>query len=185
MNRKNAILVRHAEATGQAPDAALTGKGRRQADRLARMLSGAGIDAIYTSPYRRAVETARPVSLASGLGIVLSDHLTERVLAPAPLDDWLIHLERSFQDRSYALPGGESLEDAWQRACCALTGIAAQGHTLPLIVSHGNLIAALLNQADASFGFAQWQAMTTPDVFEVTLHDARPESFRRLIIDLS
>ncbi len=64
------LLVRHAESEWNRvfsrtridpglPDPPLTASGRRQAHALAEELAGAGPRLILTSPYRRALETAR------------------------------------------------------------------------------------------------------------------------------
>jgi broad specificity phosphatase PhoE len=71
------IFVRHAEkATLPADDPALSPAGQRRAAELRRQLVDAdvvaGIDAVYTTPYRRTEETARPV--AEALGIPLSSY---------------------------------------------------------------------------------------------------------------
>jgi phosphohistidine phosphatase len=62
-------LVRHATAEDRAngldhPDRALTDDGHREAALAARALAVMGIepDLVVTSPYRRAVETARPIA---------------------------------------------------------------------------------------------------------------------------
>jgi broad specificity phosphatase PhoE len=55
------LLVRHAEPdTGPVPrpDPPLSARGRAQAAALARWLAGDQLDAVYTSPLRRAEETA-------------------------------------------------------------------------------------------------------------------------------
>ena len=58
------LLVRHAQAGGPGlpygRTAALTPRGQAQAQRLAQSLAGADAPAIYSSPYRRALETASP-----------------------------------------------------------------------------------------------------------------------------
>jgi broad specificity phosphatase PhoE len=71
------VVVRHAEVENSAdPDPALSVDGRERAARLARMLSQArpvrGLDAIFTSEFRRTQQTATPVSesLALPLNIV-------------------------------------------------------------------------------------------------------------------
>ena len=61
------IVVRHAETDAVAdPDPGLSVDGRERAARLARMLSQArpvrGIDAIFTSEFRRTQQTATPLS---------------------------------------------------------------------------------------------------------------------------
>jgi broad specificity phosphatase PhoE len=68
------IFVRHAEkAAMPADDPGLSEAGKQRAAELARQLSEAdvvaGIDAIYSTSYRRTEETAQPVATALGLPI--------------------------------------------------------------------------------------------------------------------
>jgi phosphohistidine phosphatase SixA len=76
-------LLRHADAgdpeAWTAPDAQrpLSGKGEKQADRLARFLAGIGFetDAIITSPKLRASQTAEPVAEAIGVPVRVDERL--------------------------------------------------------------------------------------------------------------
>jgi len=66
------IFVRHAEKTTlPADDPALSAAGQRRAAELKRQLVDAdviaGVDAVYSTPFRRTEETARPVAEALGL----------------------------------------------------------------------------------------------------------------------
>ena len=68
------IFVRHAEkATEPTTDPPLSEAGKRRAAELTRQLVDAdvvaGVDAVYTTPYRRTVETAKPVADALGLPV--------------------------------------------------------------------------------------------------------------------
>ena len=68
------IFVRHAEkALIPVDDPGLSPEGEARAAELARQLVDAdvvaGIDAIYSTPYRRTVETAQPIANALGLPI--------------------------------------------------------------------------------------------------------------------
>lgn len=80
------IFVRHAEkATTPADDPELSSAGRRRAEELARQLVDAdviaGIDAVYTTSYRRSQQTAEPVANALELPINVYDAQdTETVL---------------------------------------------------------------------------------------------------------
>lgn len=80
------LLIRHAlpvrrdadETDPTRPaDPELSPEGIRQADALASWLAGERIDALYTSPLRRAVETAAPTAAATGLDPVVRDGLAE------------------------------------------------------------------------------------------------------------
>ncbi len=70
------IFVRHAEkAVEPADDPGLSEAGKRRAAELARQLVDAdvvpmkGVDAVFSTPYRRTEETAKPVADALGLTI--------------------------------------------------------------------------------------------------------------------
>ncbi len=74
------IFVRHAEkATLPADDPVLSEAGQRRAAELARQLvdadvvSGVGVDAVFSTPFRRTVATAKPVADALGLQVMTYD----------------------------------------------------------------------------------------------------------------
>ena len=78
------LLIRHAEpvrigpGSGSTPaDPQLTDRGRAQADRLAGWLALDSLDAVVSSPLRRARETAEPVGRAVGLDVEVVDELME------------------------------------------------------------------------------------------------------------
>lgn len=180
MARTTLVLIRHAASAGPAPDAELTPLGVAQANALAERLNELGVDAAYSSPYRRARATISPFALSVGLPVKVLNDLHERVLSPAPMADWQEHIERSFGDFDYKLPGGESLRDAYQRGLNALQQVAGAGHALPAATSHGNLIASILHSVDPAFGFSSWRQMRNPDVFELVLDMHAPVAYRRI-----
>ena len=60
-------LPERVELESGRADPALSPVGRRQADEVAAWLGRERIDAVYTSPMRRAVETAEPLAAALGM----------------------------------------------------------------------------------------------------------------------
>ena len=92
------ILIRHCESSGQAPDAPLTEAGTRAAEALIGRLRDLNPDVVYSSPYLRARTTVQPFADRAGLVVTLDDRLHERVLSATPLDDWLEHIRRSYED---------------------------------------------------------------------------------------
>ena len=74
------IFVRHAEKSAlPAEDPGLSDAGQRRASALARQLvdadvvPGAGVDAVYSTSFRRTVETAKPVADALNLPLLIYD----------------------------------------------------------------------------------------------------------------
>jgi probable phosphoglycerate mutase len=77
------ILIRHAEPlraeapAGGRADPALTAQGRAQAGRLADWLGEEKIAAVWSSPQRRARETAEPLARVHGLPVAVDEDLAE------------------------------------------------------------------------------------------------------------
>ena len=160
-------LIRHCQATGQAPDAPLTPLGFEQAARLAEVLARLGIARIVASTFLRARQTVEPLAARLGLAVETDERLIERNLSPEPLDDWLDRMRASWDDLDLALPGGESSRQATARGMAAITDILSDGSLPAVIVSHGNLLSLLLHEFDGRPGFDTWQQLSNPDVFEV------------------
>ena len=115
-----------------------------------------------------------------GLDVETLSDLHERVLAKHSLPDWQTHIARSFDDPEYSCPGGESLNTTCDRALKALAIIANSDATFPAAVSHGNLIAAVMNRVDPAFGYKQWQTMGNPELFILTITAGTPNHFQIL-----
>ena len=71
------------------------------------------------------------------------------------------------------------MEQARKRGLSALAAISAAGHACPVVVSHGNLNASLLAGIEGKFEFKDWAQMANPDVFILTLKNAKPTKWVR------
>ena len=76
------ILVRHGlpmrrEVVEGPADPELSAEGHDQSARLAMYLKSESIDAIYSSPMKRAVQTAEPLAQTTGLPISIVDDVAE------------------------------------------------------------------------------------------------------------
>jgi 2,3-bisphosphoglycerate-dependent phosphoglycerate mutase len=165
--RKTVFVIRHAKATGQAPDAPLTAEGELQAEALAQQFATVNIDRILSSPYVRAVQSIAPLTRAFALPIETDERLVERVLSPIPLTDWMTALQVSFEDLDCCWEGGESSRVAMQRASAVIDDVLAHTAQTTMIVTHGNLMTLLLKRFDPTLGFAFWQQLTNPDIYRV------------------
>lgn len=77
---RHGLPVREENPDGTPADPPLAPEGLAQAERLARWLAREPLEALYSSPLRRALETARPVEERCGLvarvepGVIELDH---------------------------------------------------------------------------------------------------------------
>lgn len=176
------LLIRHCETTGQSADSPLTPKGQADALALAAPLKSLGIDAAYSSPYGRAVATIAPAAAACGLELKIDARLRERAVHWIDgREEWLAHITRGMAEPDYKLDDEESFAETAARGLAALADIAAAGHTLPAIASHGQALSAILRSADPNFGVDQWRTMRNPHLFLADWRDGRLAKFKAIL----
>ena len=157
------VLVRHAETEESARgrccgslDVALSPAGKRQAEALARALVEVPLAAVYTSPLRRACETARP--LADAHGVELRAHAGLRELDFGELEGMRYEdiaaerpeLFRAWTDEpgSVRFPGGEGLADLRARALPAVAEIRGRHEREAVaVVAHAGVMRVVLADA--------------------------------------
>lgn len=154
-------LVRHAEATANASglalgrkDVPLTERGRLQAAALATAFDGWRIDAIVSSPLRRALDTAGPLAARFGLEVEVAPGFVEmdvgetdgltfadlRARYPEFLERWL-----SDDCADVPMPGGETLRQVQDRAWAEIERLYERfADGAVLVVTHNFVIGALL-----------------------------------------
>ena len=153
------LLVRHVETEWNAVgrrqghlDSPLTKKGTAQAETLARLMRGRGIDRIYSSPLGRARQTAKPVAAQLRLPVTVLDDLAELDHGTlAGLTNSEIEerhpgelARREEQKYEWRFPAGESYSDADLRAGRALRRIDGDGAARPLLVTHEMLARMII-----------------------------------------
>jgi broad specificity phosphatase PhoE len=152
------FVIRHAEAwknVEHPPDMtpeqldALTPRGEAQARALGAYLAGRGVARVVSSPAGRARATAAIVAEAAGSERAESPALAElaagKTAEGAPVTfGWRVAQWAAGDDPRPV--GGESLEDGARRALALLAEQTAGGRSLA-VVSHGDVVAALLGEA--------------------------------------
>lgn len=167
------FLVRHCQAHGQEADAPLTETGREQAYHLAEFLQKKEIGSIISSPFLRARQSVQPLAEQLGLSVAVDERLGERILCAENHPDWRTMLERTFDDLDLCYPGGESSREAMHRAHFVIQEVIASSSANTVLATHGNLLSLLLKHYDDSMGFAQWQGLTNPDVYQLSVDGKR------------
>jgi broad specificity phosphatase PhoE len=164
------ILARHGETAwnrdeifrGRA-DVPLNGLGQKQAELLSGYLSGSPVEAVYSSPLKRALETAAAIAGRHGLEVRVAPGLNDMHFGDwqgMPVADVREKYSREFGDWSehpekVRIPGGESLEDVGKRALGVVEEVVnGYGGTVVLVshrVVNKVLICALLGLDNSHF----------------------------------
>lgn len=154
-------LVRHGKTDwnqelriqGGSSDTPLNEDGRRQAENMASRLSQRSIHAIYSSPLRRAIETAQIIASHHHLGVVVEKSLREveagRLEGVASTELGVRFSELLTRDGvTKKMPEGESLTDLQKRSWGFIQQL---GHRYPdgelVVVSHYFAILTIICSA--------------------------------------
>ncbi len=189
MERKIRLyLVRHCQSTGNLrnifqgqTDADVSAMGEKQLALLGLRFRDVPVDAVYSSPLRRALKTAEAVNAYHNLPITQLDDLMEidvGELEAKPLSDLPVQypvLSRHWNEtpQDCVFPGGESMRQVFDRASSALRTILAEsaGKTV-LVASHGcllrNMVCALLKDDLQALPSVRIGGNTSVSEFEVS-----------------
>ncbi len=141
------LLIRHGEndytktgkLAGRMAGVHLNERGRKQAEELAKALAQAPIEAVYSSPLERAMQTAEPIAKEHGQKVIPSEGLLESNVGEwqgkslrrlALLKYWRVIQNAPSRARH---PGGESFAETQVRIVSTLDAIAAKHKERALI----------------------------------------------------
>lgn len=168
------LLLRHAESVFSQDDRVrgLSERGAADAENLAVNLPNAlQLNKIYSSPYRRALDTVKPLAEAWDQEIIEDERLRERKVADAPVEDFQSFTAAQWLDHRFCLPGGESLNEVAKRGKEFLLEMEAanRGKTI-LLSTHGTWMGAVMNAFDPSFDYREWRELQMPDLWEIRFY---------------
>jgi len=190
MSAARLLLIRHAEVEEAMQkrvfgrlDVELSDAGRERAERLARTLAAEPIAAVYSSPLRRALDTAAPLTHELGLEPIVVDDLREldfgdlEGLTLAEIEERFPHVVAWMTaPAAVAFPGGESVAALLERTVRAVRGIAElhPGETVA-VLAHAVVIRAVLADALAMPLDAMFRLDPSHGgISVVEWHDGRP-----------
>ncbi len=168
-------FVRHAEPNMENHNdrlRELTAKGEEDAKKVAEYLADKEIDAVLSSPYRRAVNTVKPFAQGAFMPIVAVEDFRERAIAEGWIDNYDDFCKKQWTDFDYKLPGGESLNEVKERVVEAFQQVLVQYKGKSIVVGiHGTALAVLLHHLDPAFGYKEFKQMPTPWIVSLTFED--------------
>jgi probable phosphoglycerate mutase len=184
------LLIRHGEndwvgsnrLAGRTPGVHLNEKGKEQATALAELLGEQPIQAIFSSPLERCMETAQPLAQRLGMAVMPDSGVLEvdygewrgqnlKDLAKEPAWKMVQHYPSSFR-----FPGGETLQEVQQRAVATISRIhQTYPNQTVAIFSHGDVIrTTLAYYLGVHIDLFQRIAISTASVSVLALMNQRP-----------
>ena len=171
----NLYFVRHAEPNYDNHDdmsRELTENGLRDRYKAADFLSDKNINLVLSSPYKRSVDTVRPIADAIGQSEIETYYdLRERTVC----DEWLYCFDdyayRQWTDFTYRLAGGECLGEVQARNVAAIREIIRkyEGRNIA-IGSHGTALSTIIHYyTEGKWGFEDFQRIKKVMPFVVKL----------------
>lgn len=153
------LLIRHASndfikdgrLAGRTPGVHINAQGQREADDLARRTAHLPIQAIYSSPLERALDTANAVANCHKLPVTVIEGLLEteagewtgrKISELNGTDTW-----KAIQSKPVGvkLPGGESIDEAQARMVAAIEEIRqAHPRGMVAVVSHADPLKSVI-----------------------------------------
>lgn len=154
-------FVRHAQSNYHNHDdlsRELTEKGLADRELVTKFLSDKQINAVFSSPYKRAIDTVKDFSEKYGLEIHTINEFRERKIDSTWIDDFTSFAIRQWKDFDYKLSDGETLREVQKRNIEALDDLLERFENKNIVIgSHGTALSTIINYYDNSFGYEDFE----------------------------
>lgn len=152
-------FIRHAESDLSVREDSirpLICDGLQDAVKLSLDFKSISINAIYSSPYFRVLQTVNCIAKDKNLSINESIDLRERKIG-AWLVDFNDYAKKQWGDFGFKLDTGECLKDIQDRNIRVLQLILEKHEGQNIIIgTHGTALSCIINYFDKSFGYQQF-----------------------------
>jgi len=173
------FIVRHGETEANVRgidagplDFPLTRRGVKGASFIAKTLSKLDIDAVYSSPVFRAVETAKILAGPHGLKVKTLEELTEAKLKPQFVGKKGRHHILTSPDAF-----SETNDGLVERTVKAIEIVQRRAKGNVILVSHGDVITAMLERVvERSFGKKRYYVLH-PDPASLSIVEIKDRPF--------
>ena len=154
-------FVRHAEPNFNNHDdmsRELSEKGLKDRSLVTEFLKDMQIDAVLSSPFKRAVDTVQEFTEKQGMAIEVIEDFRERRIDSGWIEDFKGFCKKQWEDFEYKLSDGECLSEVQKRNIGALKDVLKRYEGKNVVVgSHGTALSTIINYYDNSFGHAQFE----------------------------
>ena len=159
-------FIRHAESDKSVRDGRirpLTEKGLAERKLVTEFLHDKNIDAVLSSPFKRAVDTVADFAEKNNFTIELIEDFREQKSSKgmgSNKPSIYPYLEHQWADFTYTLSEGESLSEVQGRNIIALNEVLRRYKDKNIVIgTHATALSTIINYYDNTYGFDNFMAM--------------------------
>lgn len=152
-------FVRHAKPDLSIKDdmmRPLSEKGIEDTKKITNTLIDKNITSIYSSPFKRAVDTIKDFSENMELEIKTNNNFCERNVGEW-VEDFKAFSQKQWEDFDFRIAEGESLRQVQERNISALFEVIKNNYGRNIaIATHGTALSTIINYFNPDFGYADF-----------------------------
>lgn len=170
-------FIRHAEPNYHDHDdlsRELSTKSLQDSQLIRQFFKDRHIDAIFSSPYKRAIDTIKSTAIDHQLDVQEIDDFRERKINRVWIENFTAFTSVQWHGFSYKLSDGESLQEVQDRNVTAPEKLLEDHrHQIILIGSHGTAISTIINYYQRQFSYAEFSKIKSlfPFILKMTFRD--------------
>lgn len=150
-------FVRHAKPDFSVHDdltRPLTDKGIIDSKNICEFLKEKSINKIYSSPYKRAIDTIKELAQNLNIKIEVVDDFRERKISNIWIEDFNKFSKSQWENFEYKLNDGESLNEVQSRNIKELHKILNENSNQNIVIgTHGTALSTIINYYDKTFDY--------------------------------
>ncbi|MCH1965399.1 histidine phosphatase family protein [Paraclostridium sordellii] len=150
-------FVRHAKPDFSVHDdltRPLTDKGIIDSKNICEFLKEKSVNKIYSSPYKRAIDTIKELAQNLNIKIEVVDDFRERKISNIWIEDFNKFSKSQWENFEYKLNDGESLNEVQSRNIKALHKILNENSNQNIVIgTHGTALSTIINYYDKTFDY--------------------------------
>jgi 2,3-bisphosphoglycerate-dependent phosphoglycerate mutase len=154
--KTNIYFVRHAEPDFSIKDdliRPLSDKGIADTKKVTVALLDKNISIIYSSTFKRSVDTIKDFANYKGFDIITNQNFCERKVGKW-VDDFKSYSKNQWSDFDYKLENGESLKEVQARNVSGLLEVIKNNCGKSVVIgTHGTALSTIINYFKPSFGY--------------------------------
>ena len=118
------------------------------------IFKGKSINKIYSSPYKRAIDTIKELAQNFSIKIEVVDDFRERKISNIWIEDFNKFSKSQWENFEYKLNDGESLNEVQSRNIKALHKILNENSNQNIVIgTHGTALSTIINYYDKTFDY--------------------------------